>query len=287
MSMTVFLSNANSIRKRRRSCRRKSSSTQYAQTEAARSHGKTSLKRHELNTDRTSGKMLSCGFHPCPQRCHQLQDHSKMECKVIVSFTCTNKHTTTRKCHEKTAAHCRKCEAEVRAREKKRQRDHKLDEERQAKQRAYAAQLAEIEAEIEHRKRVLRDQAEDNNRQQSLDQKKQDLRNLQGKIIRPAKQQASSSSPPTSSAKKSRNTATPQQDGTASKAAKGQSPGATANSEHTASSQSESESDWDDSKAKDEWEWQKMYEGAENEALDSLVPMIGTLACDHNECVLI
>ncbi|KNG51926.1 stage v sporulation protein k [Stemphylium lycopersici] len=221
------------------------------------------------------GKMLSCGFHPCPQRCHQLQDHSKMECKVIVSFTCTNKHTTTRKCHEKTAAHCRKCEAEVRAREKKRQRDHKLDEERQAKQRAYAAQLAEIEAEIEHRKRVLRDQAEDNNRQQSLDQKKQDLRNLQEKIIRPAKQQASSSSPPTSSAKKSRNTATPQQDGTASKAAKGQSPGATANSEHTASSQSESESDWDDSKAKDEWEWQKMYEGAENEALDSLVPMIG------------
>ena len=209
-----------------------------------------------------------------------------MECQVIISSTCPNKHTTTRKCHDKAATHCLKCEAEIRAREKKRQRDHRLDEERQAKQRAYAAQLAEIEAEIEHKKRVLRNQAEEIDRQQSLDQKRQDLRNLQEKARRPAKQPPSSSSPPTSSVKIPKSTATPQQDAAAPKTAKSQSRGATANAEPPASDQSESEPDWEDSKAKDDWEWQKKYEGAENEALDSLVPMIGTFACDDSRYML-
>lgn len=96
------------------------------------------------------GKLLNCNIHTCPHRCHQLQDHSRMDCKVIISSTCPNNHKTTRKCHDKAAAHCRKCEAEVRAREKKRQRDYELDKEREAKQSAYAARLVEIKKEIHH-----------------------------------------------------------------------------------------------------------------------------------------
>jgi hypothetical protein len=34
------------------------------------------------------------------------------------------------------------------------------------------------------------------------------------------------------------------------------------------------------SEARDDWEWQKEYEGAENEALDLLVSMIGTATRD-------
>lgn len=56
------------------------------------------------------GTLLNCGTHTCPQRCHQLLDHSRMDCKVIIASTCPNNHKTTRRCHEKAAAHCRKCE---------------------------------------------------------------------------------------------------------------------------------------------------------------------------------
>lgn len=141
-----------------------------------------------------SGKMLNCGVHSCPFRCHQLQDHSKMKCKSIISLTCPKNHKISRECHDKAAAAiCRKCEAEARALEKRRQRDYKLDQERQAKQQAYAARLAEIEEEIEHQKRVLKDQAEENNRQNALAQKKQDLVNLKSKVINILKQPVSTS----------------------------------------------------------------------------------------------
>ncbi|KAL5401415.1 hypothetical protein PMIN03_011529 [Paraphaeosphaeria minitans] len=185
---------------------------------------------------------------------------------------------TTRKCHDKAAAHCRKCEAEVRAREKKRQRDHKLDEEREAKQRAYAARLVEIEEEIQHQRRVLKEQAQDRERQQALQQKKQDLRNLQEKVQNPRK-------PPEPASSTSR--ATPTTNDSSGRQGENAAPNTTShhNDKTTANAtaispdhdqdQDRNQSDWDKSEARDEWEWQKKYEGAEMEALDSLVPMIG------------
>ncbi|KAF2742814.1 P-loop containing nucleoside triphosphate hydrolase protein [Sporormia fimetaria CBS 119925] len=222
------------------------------------------------------GKTLNCGIHSCPHRCHQLQDHSRMKCKVILSSTCPNKHKTTRKCHEQVA-HCRKCEAEVRAREKKRQRDHQLDEEREAKQRAYAARLVEIENEMQHQKRLLKDQAEDRDRQQALEQKEQDLRNLKLRVQNPVKPPLPVSSTPKA-------TATPPNDNSGRQSENG---GPNTTSNHTKNTttdakatspdqdQNQDQSDWDKSEARDDWEWQKKYEGAENEALDSLMPMIG------------
>ncbi|KAI1680959.1 ATPase family associated protein [Pyrenophora tritici-repentis] len=217
------------------------------------------------------GKMLSCDIHSCTSQCHQLQDHSKMKCKAIVSFTCANKHTTTRRCHDKAATHCPKCEAEVRAREKKRQRDHELDQQRQAKQRAYAARLLEIEEEIEHQKRVLKDQAEDRDRQAALEQKKQDLRNLRAKAKQPA--QAPPSQDPGNKAPNS--PSMPSGGPTTPSTTTAGPSGTTADSGPSTPDQDESQPDWDKSEARDDWEWQKNYEGAENEALDSLVSMIG------------
>jgi SpoVK/Ycf46/Vps4 family AAA+-type ATPase len=223
------------------------------------------------------GKLLNCGIHTCPHRCHQLQDHSRMDCKVIISSTCPNNHKTTRKCHEKAASHCRKCEAEVRAREKKRQRDHELDEEREAKQRAYAARLVEIDEEIQHQKRVLKEQAEDRDRQQALEQKKQDLRNLQERFQIPRK-------PPVPTSSTSKTTATPPNDISGQQSENAAPNTASNHSDKTTAkatspdqdqNQDQYQSDWDKSEARDDWEWQKKYEGAGNEALDSLVPMIG------------
>ena len=231
------------------------------------------------------GKLLNCNIHTCPHRCHQLQDHSRMNCKVIISSTCPNNHKTTRKCHDKAAAHCRKCEAELRAREKKRQRDHELDKEREAKQSAYAARLFEIEGEIHHQKRVLKEQADDRDRQQALEQKKQDLRNLQERVQNPRKPLVPTSSISNTTATPPNDTSGRQHENAAPNATSNPSDKSTASAKATSpyqdqdqdqnQGQDQGQFNWDKSEAKDDWEWQKKYEGAENEALDSLVPMIG------------
>ncbi|CAN9351619.1 unnamed protein product [Alternaria alternata] len=221
------------------------------------------------------GKILNCGLHACPHRCHQLQDHSRMDCKVIISSTCPSNHKTSRRCHVKAAVHCHKCEAEVRAQEKKRQREHELNEEREAKQRAYKARLVEIDEEIQHHKRVLKEQAEDRDRQQALEQKKQDLRNLQEKIKSTRKQPLSTS--PASETTTSPSTGDPglRRDSASHNAASPHRDETAANAIPTSPDRDQEQPSWDKSEARDDWEWQKRYEGAENKALDSLVPMIG------------
>lgn len=68
---------------------------------------------------------------------------------------------TSRRCYDKAALTCQKCETARLAQEKRRQRDHQFDEERQAKQRAYLTGLIEIEDEIEHQKRLLASRTEE------------------------------------------------------------------------------------------------------------------------------
>jgi Cdc6-like AAA superfamily ATPase len=197
-----------------------------------------------------------------------------MLCMAIITSTCAKNHKNTRKCHDKANATCRKCEAEVRALEKRRQRDHQLDEERQAKQRAYAARLVEIDDEIEHQKRVLKDQADERDREQAINQKKQDLRSLKEKAKHPLKQPASTSSTePAATAPN--NTSTSHDDSATPQAPQASTNRTATNVQSTDTEESESESDWDKSEARDDWAWQKKFDGAENEALDSLVSMIG------------
>jgi hypothetical protein len=166
----------------------------------------------------------------------------------------------------------------VRAQEKRRQREHQLDEERQAKQRAYTLRLVEIEDEIEHQKRILKDQADERDRQQAIEQKKQDLRNLQAKTKHPRKQPepASSSSEPLTTA--SSNASNSQSDSGTYKVPLAHSSGVATNVQPITTNKNEGQPHRDNSEARDDWKWQKKFEGAENEALDSLVSMIGTLS---------
>jgi hypothetical protein len=221
--------------------------------------------------------MLNCGLHTCPHRCHQLQDHSKMKCTAIVKTKCPQNHKTSHKCHDKTAVTCRRCEAEARTKEKRQRRDHELDQARQAKQRAYAIQLAEIDDEIEHEKRMMKDKADETDRRNTLMQKKQDLVNLKAAMRKP---QQGSSTPKLNIL--SPQTAVPSEASPVS-TARGQSsepPSADSHAEADASTGAstiieEVSLGWDQSEAKADWEWQKQYEGADNEALDSLMAMIG------------
>jgi AAA+ superfamily predicted ATPase len=228
------------------------------------------------HTNTTSGKTLNCNIHTCPHNCHQLQDHSKMDYKAIISSKCPKNHKVTRKCHDKAAAICRKCEAEAKAAEKRRQRDYKLDQERQAKQHAYAARLSEIEDEIEHQKRLLGDRAEEDDRQNALAQKKQDLLNLKNKVKLPVK--------PTQSADRTKKPSVTLQQSpiTEARSVEPQVDPRPASldcsepaSDANGSEESGSQSDLDKSEAKDDWKEQKELWGAKNEAMDALMSMIG------------
>jgi hypothetical protein len=222
----------------------------------------------------SSGKILNCNVHTCPSRCHQLQDHSKMECKAVIASVCPIGHKVTRKCHDKAAAICRKCEAAARAAEKRRQRDHKLDQERSIKQEAYARTLAEIEDEIEHEKRLSKNRTEEADRRNAMLQKKQDLANLR---VRNAKalSDAAATNPSApinktgGDASESRSSSNPPQQSESS------SDGNTNTSGTTSSESEPSQSNWSTSDAKEDWNRQKQYKGAENEAMDSLMAMIG------------
>jgi DNA replication protein DnaC len=199
-----------------------------------------------------------------------------MDCKAIISSKCPKNHKVTRKCHDKAAAICRKCEVEAKAAEKRRQRDYKLDQERQAKQHAYAARLSEIEDEIEHQKRLLSDFAEEEDRQNALAQKKQDLLNLKNKVKLPVRQTRSvdMTQKPSMTLQQSPITEArsvePQVD--PRPASLDYSEPA---SDSNGSEESESQPDWDKSEAKDDWKEQKELWGAENKAIDALMSMIG------------
>jgi hypothetical protein len=244
-----------------------------------------------------SGKTLGCGIHMCPQRCHQLQDHSKMDCKTIVKSKCPQNHQISRNCHDKAAAAtCPKCEAEAHRAEKKRQRDHKLDQDRQAKQKAYAARLAEVEDEIEHQKRLLTDQNDEQDRRNALSQKKLDLANLKDKASKfskglesllnaiplnnqteHSKENLPSAQAPTTQTQTSRSTSK-----SADEIAQ------SLNTRVTSTNGKEESQDWDKGDSNKDWEWQKKNEGAENKALDSLMEMIGQSRVDdsYDSCLL-
>ena len=106
-----------------------------------------------------SGAKLNCGIHVCPQRCHQLCDHSKINCQTTVETVCPRSHSLSRPCFQ-TKPTCRKCEAEDDEKERIKQRDHRLDMERESRQKEYMQRLQEVQDEMAHERRILRDRAE-------------------------------------------------------------------------------------------------------------------------------
>ncbi len=167
-----------------------------------------------------------------------------MECQALVQFVCSQKHRSQRPCSKSQAA-CAICAEEDRQRERVRKRNAQLDAERDTKRAAYALQLAEKQAEIDHQRRILQDYREAENSARVLEQKKQDLVNLKITANNLGRQRQSYTKPQ----------ATPASKSSSKKVAV------------------EKEDDW--SSANKQWEHFKHYEGADNEALDDLMSMIG------------
>ncbi|KAF2837532.1 P-loop containing nucleoside triphosphate hydrolase protein [Patellaria atrata CBS 101060] len=204
------------------------------------------------------GTKLNCGLHDCPSKCHQLADHSKMNCEFIVETTCPKKHRIRVRCHIKDRT-CRKCEHEERQKERKKQRDLKLDMERDAKQAAYMQKLAEVQDEIDFERRKLQNKSEEEQRQQALHQRQRDLADIKAitKDIGEIKLSDGCQFPQMPDLRdpveNSGNSSQPDQQ--------------TADTSSVVQPSS--------STASKEWLYQKEFEGASNEALDDLMKMIG------------
>jgi hypothetical protein len=169
------------------------------------------------------------------------------------------------RCFKERPATCRKCDAETRVAEERRQRDHELELEREAKQREYAKQLADLQTEIAYQRRLLKDQSDQKQRDQVISQHRKDLAdlttaasriNIQPNDIEPAPHRSKKglteiNVTEVADDRPSQPQPAPQKDDEGCPLDSQSSP------------------------AIDEWEHQKEFEGAANDALDSLIKMIG------------
>ncbi|KAF2017639.1 P-loop containing nucleoside triphosphate hydrolase protein [Aaosphaeria arxii CBS 175.79] len=214
------------------------------------------------------GVQLNCKMHTCPQRCHQLQDHSKMACRAVVVSHCPQKHKIKRRCHDIAALSCKTCDEEAKEKQRKIQRDFQLDEERKTKQLDYAIKLKKIKDEMEHQKRILQDEADEQDMQRTLAQEEKDLEEFKKRVsTRKAQNKAKATEEGTSHGKQHTTQTTNSQ------------PNPTKSTDSTTASSSTSNkgSQKIDQKspAQDDWDHQKKFEGAQSEALDALMAMIG------------
>ena len=212
---------------------------------------------------------LKCGIHDCPQRCHQLYDHSKMQCKHIVNDKCSAGHVQSWECHAGKPAACEVCEKKKQANEKKQREAFKRQQKRQLQEHEHAKQMADLDDQI----RATRDQYQDHQRSQelmqALEQKKLDLENLkamaeQAARIRPVTQPNHKKHPSKS---------------------KGSLPPVVNTQSHDVRSSTITISNIENDSAgprqmlpsasENEWERIKREENASNDALDSLMKMTG------------
>ena len=187
-----------------------------------------------------------------------------MECHKIIESTCSRNHKISRPCFKKDDA-CGVCQAEDRRSEERRRRDQKLELEREMKQKEYARQLSEVQDEIAHQRRILKDQSEQDERVRFLGQQQQDLKSLRDTVGR-VQNKGKKDTPPTSTTSQA----------TTTTALPNVHPGSAPGTDQVVvENQSGNDlSVWNPS-ARDEWEHQKELEGAENQALDALMDMIG------------
>lgn len=211
-----------------------------------------------------SGVRLICGVHTCPYKCHQLSDHSKMQCLKTTEWVCSRGHRTTRPCFQIDGA-CRPCDQEDRIEEARKKRDMRLEAERERKQKEYLQQLNELQDEIAHERCLQKDRQDDEQREITLQQHRHGLANLKSP---PTSSTARGNSIITSSAPTIQTSPIHANENDVSQSTP--SPSATIKPTNKPTKRPP-----ETSPAQDDWDYQKRFEGAQSNDIDSLMQMIG------------
>ncbi|KZT00352.1 P-loop containing nucleoside triphosphate hydrolase protein [Laetiporus sulphureus 93-53] len=232
--------------------------------------------------------MLSCNIHTCPSKCHQLSDHSKMQCDKVLVDTCPKGHKLSWKCHQTKPPLCKKCEKDAKEDDERRQREFALKQKRDAEDQAHAKELQKIEDEIEQERQRIRDAQLAEERANALWQKQRDLQAMREMAARASTQARPATPSPAASSsnepapKASSTGATPKTDSKVKAASKAAVPPSQEADNPTAPAEPDaSDDDTDDqtptfeSPSEQEWERQKSIEGASNQYIDELMRMTG------------
>ncbi|KAL7627407.1 hypothetical protein AAE478_001600 [Parahypoxylon ruwenzoriense] len=240
-------------------------------------------------------EMLSCGRHTCPMRCHVRVDHSSMPCNAIMNDVCVEKHKLVWHCSEKNPPPCQRCRFEKEERERRARMEKDLEDERKAKQFAYAKQLKAIQDNIEAQRKIIKDREDERIRQQTLEQHRLELAQVTKEAQKPATTTVISQNPKPAQ-KNPRDTAKPSKQHDHTIHTETSSPSSPRQPPADGILASTPTLDTDDegedaaqaaqentnmpiptkpSSAEADWQHQKDYENASNQALDSLFNMIG------------
>ncbi len=215
----------------------------------------------------SSDSMLNCGLHPCPQLCHQLSDHSKVLCEYILDDKCPKGHERSWKCHNPPRG-CSKCEAEARRAQKEAQNALKEKEKRAREEQEHIENMARINAMIAEERQRLRDAQLSRDRAVAVHQKERDLADAKTMTLPPLDLLSNAHNGIEGSSKKGSNPMPPQAPSTLWENYAIQ----------TTNSVNSTAPKWTNrrhSPAKEEWERQKTMENARNQAIDSVMDMIG------------
>ena len=183
---------------------------------------------------------------------------------------CPNGHPQTWKCHESPPSTCFKCERATKLAEQKKARAAALQKKRDAEELAHAQKLADIDEKIAAEAQARRDLQLAADRTRAIEQKQKDLETAISRtsqaVVTPqtnpeVSNTNSSPSPPTTSKPSSGNTQPVKLRGTAPKTTK---------SPDSVSTQPEV-----DSPSQKHWQRRKEVDGANNDAIDSIMDMIG------------
>jgi len=119
--------------------------------------------------------MLKCGLHKCPSSCHQLFDHTKILCKIVLTQKCSAGHKQSWRCHAGSPSSCSQCEREKKEAEKKVRRDFEEKQKRDEMIQKHLKEVAKIDEEIAKTVQSMKDARLNTEQQAVLAQKRADL----------------------------------------------------------------------------------------------------------------
>ncbi|KAK2742940.1 hypothetical protein FQN57_005070 [Myotisia sp. PD_48] len=216
------------------------------------------------------GVQLKCGIHGCPSSCHQLYNHSKILCKVVLKQQCPNGHSQYWRCHTGAPQVCQKCERDKKQAVERAEKnlEEKLKLEAQAK--AHLKEFSRIDAEIEQLHWETKEARLEFEQQAILRQKRKDLADAKERSNRKLiLSQAESSSADGSEDDGLAPTGRPVSPQTTSSGVKCP-PEHSKLREHI-----KKVVEHNKSSSKTEWQRQKDQENANNPAIDKIMEMIG------------
>lgn len=215
--------------------------------------------------DAPCGTILSCGVHACPSRCHQLYDHTKMNCMVIMTDICSVGHKLSWKCCNQRPAVCRACQDKMKRDEERQRKEHQRLVAEALSRQQHDVRMADLDAQIEAERQRIKDLSLQDDRDLAHKQKLVDLQK--------AKEAAKNANEAAKNAKVAQKSpqSQPANVDTPNKATRSKPPNSVSATKDCSTPAPRVE----DSPAAQDWNRMKTLEGLSNDAIDELMQMTG------------